>query len=193
MVVGRGWHRRPPGRHPDRVNRARAAAPPAPPLPIEAMPRAGPRARVGRARADAPAKEPTCPPAAIPSDPPPRSSSPSARRRPSRLRREQQARLLLRRQHPHVLRPTSTSRAAWSGISPQVQAIKTNADDVVSSAKSDFPTQTSAISSSVTTLQNAVKALPSSPSAANVLSIGADAAAVASAVKGFTDATSSKC
>jgi hypothetical protein len=80
-----------------------------------------------------------------------------------------------------------------SGITSQVGTIKANADDVVSSAKADFPTQTKAISSSVTTLQDAVKALPSSPSAANVLSIGADVSAVVTAVKGFTDATSSKC
>ena len=76
-----------------------------------------------------------------------------------------------------------------SAISSQVQTIKTNADNVVSSAKSDFPTQTSAISSSVSSLQSAAKALPSSPSAANILALGA----VANAVKGFTDATSSKC
>ena len=84
-------------------------------------------------------------------------------------------------------------KGGTSAITSQVQTIKTNADNVVSSAKSDFPTQTSAISSSVSSLQNAVKALPSSPSAANILALGADVTAVANAVKGFTDATSSKC
>jgi hypothetical protein len=84
-------------------------------------------------------------------------------------------------------------KGGTSAIKSQVQTIKTNADDVVSSAKSDFPTQTNAIRSSVTTLEDAIRALPSSPSAANVLAIGADVSAVASAVKGFADATSSKC
>ena len=37
-------------------------------------------------------------------------------------------------------------KGGTSAIKSQVQTIKTNADDVVSSAKSDFPTQTSAIS-----------------------------------------------
>ena len=62
-----------------------------------------------------------------------------------------------------------------------------------SSVKSDFPTQTSAITSSVDTLDNAVKTLPSSPSAAQVATVGSAAANVASSVKSFSDATSSKC
>ena len=64
---------------------------------------------------------------------------------------------------------------------------------VVSSAKSDFPTQTSAIKSSVDMLSGAVSALPSSPSAAQVATVGSAAANVVSSVKSFSDATSSKC
>ena len=58
-----------------------------------------------------------------------------------------------------------------------------------SSAKSDFPSQTSAIKSSVDTLSGAVNALPSNPSPAQVAAIATDAASVVSSVKSFSDAT----
>ena len=70
---------------------------------------------------------------------------------------------------------------------------RSDANAVVSSAKSDFPTQTSAVKTSVDTLQTAVKALPSSPSATQVAAIATDAASVKSSVKSFTDASKSKC
>ena len=58
---------------------------------------------------------------------------------------------------------------------------------------SDFPSETSAIKSSVDSLSSAVKALPSSPSTSQIAAIGVDVAAVTSSVKSFNDATSSKC
>ena len=89
-----------------------------------------------------------------------------------------------------------TSAATSSGISglqAQVTTIQSDATALVSSASSDFPSQTSAIKTSVDTLSTAVKALPSSPSTAQIAAIAADAASVVSSVKSFTDATSSKC
>ena len=80
-----------------------------------------------------------------------------------------------------------------SAVKSQVTTIKSDATSLVSSAKSDFPTQTSAIKSSVDTLDNAVKTLPSSPSRAQVAAVGSAAANVVSSVKSFSDATSSKC
>ena len=80
-----------------------------------------------------------------------------------------------------------------SALKSQVTTIKSDATSLVSSAKSDFPTQTSAITSSVDTLDNAVKTLPSSPSAAQVATVGSAAANVVNSVKSFSDATSSKC
>ncbi len=60
-------------------------------------------------------------------------------------------------------------------------------------AKTDFPSETSAIKSSVDTLSSAVKALPSNPSAKHMSPLAADAAGVVTSVKSFSDATSSKC
>jgi hypothetical protein len=80
-----------------------------------------------------------------------------------------------------------------SGLQSQLATIQSDATALVDSAKSDFPDETSAIKSSVDTLESAVKALPASPSTAQIAAIAADAASVASAVKSFSDAISSKC
>ncbi len=80
-----------------------------------------------------------------------------------------------------------------SGLKTQVQKIQSDAAAVVSSAKSDFPSETSAISTSVDALKSSVTALASSPSAGQIATVTKDAANVVSSVKSFVDATSSKC
>jgi hypothetical protein len=80
-----------------------------------------------------------------------------------------------------------------SGLKSQLTKIRTDATALVNSAKSDFPSETSAISSSVNALDTAVKALPSSPSAGQVATVAGAAVNVVNSVKTFTDATSSKC
>jgi hypothetical protein len=80
-----------------------------------------------------------------------------------------------------------------SQLKSQLTKIQSDASALVNSAKSDFPSQTEAISSSVSALKNSVTALPSSPSAAQVATVAKDAANVVSSVKNFTDATSSQC
>ena len=80
-----------------------------------------------------------------------------------------------------------------SGLEAQVKTIQSDATKVVDSAKSDFPSQTSAVKSSVAALQSAVKALPSQPSASQLAPVATAAASVVSSVKSFTDATSSSC
>jgi hypothetical protein len=80
-----------------------------------------------------------------------------------------------------------------SGLKSQLTKIQSDANAVVDSAKGDFPSQTSAISSSVSSLQSAVKALPASPSPGQIASVASSAANLVSAVKSFADATSSKC
>lgn len=80
-----------------------------------------------------------------------------------------------------------------SGLKTQLNTIQSDATKLVSSAKSDFPSQTSAIKSSVAALQSAVKALPSHPSATELGTVATAAASVVSSVKSFTDATSSQC
>jgi hypothetical protein len=80
-----------------------------------------------------------------------------------------------------------------SGLKTQLTTIQSDAAKLVSSAKGDFPSQTSAIKSSVAALQSAVKALPSHPSATQLGPVATAAASVVSSVKSFMDATSSNC
>ena len=89
--------------------------------------------------------------------------------------------------------PSVTSSNGVSGLTSQITTIKSDATAVVNSAKGDFPTETSAVKSSVDTLETAVKALPSSPSSTQIAAVAADAASVVSSVKSFTDASKSKC
>jgi len=72
-------------------------------------------------------------------------------------------------------------------------AIQGNATQLVDSARSDFPSETSAIRTSVNALASDVRALSSSPSPAQIASIASDASSVVRSVTSFTDATSSKC
>jgi len=80
-----------------------------------------------------------------------------------------------------------------SGLESQLKKIQSDATALVNSAKGDFPSETSAINSSVASLESAVKALPSSPSAGQIATVANAASSVVSSVKSFTDATSSKC
>ena len=80
-----------------------------------------------------------------------------------------------------------------SGLKSQLKQIQSDATTLVNSAKDDFPSETSAITSSVTALKNSVTALPSSPSTAQIAPATRNAASVVSSVKSFVDASNSKC
>ena len=80
-----------------------------------------------------------------------------------------------------------------SGVKSQLKQIQSDATTLVNSAKSDFPSETGAITSSVNALKSSVAALPSSPSAAQIAIVTKDAASVVSSVKSFADASNSKC
>jgi len=89
-----------------------------------------------------------------------------------------------------------SSLTVGSGVSAwesQAQKVDTAATALVSSAKSDFPSQTSAITSSVTALKSSVAALRASPSAATIATAAQDGAGVKTSVQSFTSATSSQC
>jgi hypothetical protein len=86
-----------------------------------------------------------------------------------------------------------TPSSGISGLKAQLTTIENDATALVSSAKGDFPTETSAITSSVSSLKSAVTALSSSPSAAQIATLAGAATSFVSSVKSFTDATSSKC
>lgn len=83
--------------------------------------------------------------------------------------------------------------AGLSGVEAQLKAIQSDANALVASAKSDFPTETSAIRSSIDTFASAIRALPSNPSPQQIASLATDASSVVSAVNGFVDASKSKC
>ncbi len=80
-----------------------------------------------------------------------------------------------------------------SGVEAQLKTIQSDANALVASAKSDFPTETGAVRTSIDTLVNSIRALPSNPSAAQIASLATDASSVVNAVRGFVDATKSKC
>lgn len=80
-----------------------------------------------------------------------------------------------------------------SGLQSQLRTIQGNATQLVDSARSDFPSETSAIRTSVNALASDVRALSSSPSPGQVASIASDASSVVRSVTSFMDATSSKC
>jgi len=89
--------------------------------------------------------------------------------------------------------PSVTSSSGLSGLKSQLTKVENDAAALVSSAKSDFPSQTSAITSSVNALKSAVQGLPPNPSAAQILAVATDVSAVKNAVKSFSNATQSKC
>ncbi len=86
-----------------------------------------------------------------------------------------------------------TASSGVSALKSQVQMISSAATALVNSAKTDFPSQTSAITSSVGALMSSVAALASNPSAAAIATVTQDASSVKTSVTNFTDATSSQC
>jgi hypothetical protein len=86
-----------------------------------------------------------------------------------------------------------TASSGVSGLKSQLNKIQTDSANLVNSAKSDFPNETSAITSSVNALKSSVGALSSSPSAGQIATVGKDAASVVSSVSNFMNATNSKC
>jgi hypothetical protein len=71
--------------------------------------------------------------------------------------------------------------------------VTNDANTVVSKAKSDFPSETSAIRTSVDALTKAVNALRANPSASNIATVATAAGNTVSSVETFLHATKSKC
>jgi hypothetical protein len=91
------------------------------------------------------------------------------------------------------LKGVDLGTGAVSAIQTQLTKVDSDAKALVASAKSDFPQETAAISSSVSALDTSVTSLASAPSPQALLGVGSDVAGVATAVKSFSDATASKC
>ena len=71
--------------------------------------------------------------------------------------------------------------------------VQTDAKTLVSQAKSDFPSQTSAIKSSVDAFASALKALPANPSANRIATLAPSAQFAVGWIQSFVNATNSKC
>lgn len=80
-----------------------------------------------------------------------------------------------------------------SALDTAVSKVATNAQAVVSSAKNDFPNETTALKNSVNTLHTTVKQAVESPSASSLAPIPGQISAVVTSAKNLESATSSKC
>jgi hypothetical protein len=78
-------------------------------------------------------------------------------------------------------------------LKSQLPKVQSDAKTVVDSAKSDFPTETDAIQSSVSKVQSDLQSLPASPSPQQVVGVASDVKAAVIAVQNFQNATDSKC
>ena len=81
-----------------------------------------------------------------------------------------------------------------NALTSALSSVQSNATAVVNSAKSDFPDQTSAISSSIDALKKSAQSLASSPTQPAVIAqVPGQVSAVVKSIQDFSSATSSKC
>ena len=82
---------------------------------------------------------------------------------------------------------------AISTLQTDLEKVKTNADAVVSSAMQDFPSETSALRSSVSGLSATVNQLPSTPTPQQLLPLESGIASTVAAAQELSNATESAC
>ena len=82
---------------------------------------------------------------------------------------------------------------ALSTLQTDLQKVQSDANAVVSSAKQDFPSQTSALTSSASTVSTTIKQLPASPTAQQLAPVAHEISSVVTAAKDLDSATSSAC
>jgi outer membrane murein-binding lipoprotein Lpp len=80
-----------------------------------------------------------------------------------------------------------------SSVTSAASKVESSATAAVNAAKTDFPTETGQIESSVSTLKTAVDQLPSSPSTSQIATLALDIKSVVDAVNGFVSQTKKKC
>jgi hypothetical protein len=91
------------------------------------------------------------------------------------------------------LRNVQLNSDALSTLQTALQKIQSNANAVVTSAKQDFPSETSALESSVSSLSTAIKQLPSSPTPKQLTSLVPEISGIVTTAKNLENATSSAC
>ena len=92
-----------------------------------------------------------------------------------------------------ALPSTSVVQNGLSSLESAVTKVTTNTQKVVSSAKSDFPNETTALKNSVNTLSTTVTQAASSPSVSTLSQIPGQVSTVVTSAKSLESATSSKC
>ncbi|MGZ4236941.1 MAG: hypothetical protein ACXVWT_12740 [Solirubrobacteraceae bacterium] len=81
-----------------------------------------------------------------------------------------------------------------NALTSALSSVQSNATAVVNSAKSDFPDQTAAISSSIDALKKSAQSLASSPAQPAVIAqVPGQISAVVKSIQDFSSATKSKC
>jgi hypothetical protein len=88
---------------------------------------------------------------------------------------------------------TNIVQTGLSGLESAVAKVQSDAQTAINDAKSDFPTETSALKSSIDTLSTTAKQAASSPSASTIAQLPGQVSAVVTAVNNFQSATKSKC
>ena len=92
-----------------------------------------------------------------------------------------------------ALPSTNIVQTGLSGLESAVAKVQTDAQTAINDAKSDFPTETSALKSSIDTLSTSAKAAASSPSVTTIAQLPSQVSAVVTAANNFQSATKSKC
>jgi hypothetical protein len=80
-----------------------------------------------------------------------------------------------------------------SSVKSAIQKVESDGKAVVSSAKDDFPSETSALSTSLSALETTLGQLNSSTATAALKQLPAQVSATVTAVDNFSSATKSKC
>ncbi len=92
-----------------------------------------------------------------------------------------------------ALPSTDVVSGGLNALQASVSKVQTDAQAVINAAQSDFPSESSALKSSVTALTDTAKQLKSGPSTATLVQLPGEISAVVTAVTNFENATSSKC
>jgi hypothetical protein len=88
---------------------------------------------------------------------------------------------------------TNLVQEGTNALENAFRKVKSDVQTAVAAAKNDFPTQTSALKSSIDALSATVTQLQSSPTPALIAQATTQAGDVVTAAKNLADATSSKC
>lgn len=78
-------------------------------------------------------------------------------------------------------------------VDADLQAVRTNANEVRDAAREDFPEETQDLETAVINASESIEELPSSPSAGEIAALAIEVGAVGTAASDLIDATTSSC